>query len=122
MRPEEPGFEELWTNFHDLVNMSGHELRTWLLTEASGEEAFTASPGLAVPGMSRRILHALDKRKADVTAEDIEVMERVVGHVTRLLAERPADAERDENWRHALMNLGHDPLKPASPRDEAEAP
>lgn len=112
--------EELWTEFHGFVNMSGHELRTWLLTEASDEEGFHLAPDAADRGLGRRVLDVLDKRKADLTADDVEVMEKTVGRTRRLLAERPPNAENDTTWRHALMDLGHDPLKPSSPRGEAD--
>ncbi len=32
--------ELAWEDFHRLVNMTSDELRTWLLTDASGEVAF----------------------------------------------------------------------------------
>lgn len=114
--------DTVWQSFHDVVNMSGHELRTWLMTEASGTEAFTASPEMAIPGLSGRVLHVLGKRKVDVTRDDIDTMRTVTEQITRLLRRRPEGAENDEKWRHALMNLGHDPLKPSSPRGEAEPP
>lgn len=112
--------DRLWTDFHGFVNMSGPELRTWLLTEASGEEGLVAGGDMADRGLGRRVLNVLDKRKADLTAEDIETMERASGEIRRLLAQRPDDAESDPAWRHALMDRGHDPLQASSPRDEAE--
>lgn len=112
----------LWTEFHGFVNMTGHELRTWLLTEASGEEGFRAAPDAADRGLGKRVLDVLDKRKADLTADDVDVMGKAVGHMRRLLAQRPPAAENDVTWRHALMDLGHDPLKASSPRGEAEPP
>jgi len=48
----------------------------------------------------------------DVTDEDVEVMRAVV---TAVRAERGEDLEPhagDDAWRHGLMALGHDPLKP----------
>lgn len=112
--------DALWTEFHGFVNMSGHELRTWLLTEASGEEGFRVAPDAADRGLGRRVLDVLEKRKADLTADDIDVMDKAAGHTRRLLAERPPGEANDPAWRHALMDLGHDPLKPSSPRGEAE--
>jgi hypothetical protein len=38
--------EMSWAEFHRTVNMTGQELRTWLLTDASGEAAFPATPGM----------------------------------------------------------------------------
>lgn len=54
----------------------------------------------------------LRKRKVDLTDGDAEVMQEVVDFVEDRLENRPPDAERDEAWRHALMTVGHDPLRP----------
>ncbi|KUP97555.1 DUF3140 domain-containing protein [Thermobifida cellulosilytica] len=104
---------ELWTRFHELVNMNGNELRSWLLTEASGPEGFTSAPSLDIDVTGRDVVHVLDKRRTDLTPEDVETMRAVVEEVSSLLVEPHPE---DENWRRTLMNLGHDPLKPSSPR------
>ena len=52
------------------------------------------------------------KRRVDLTDEDERVMRKVVD---RIHAERRDDLEPtagQENWRHRLMTIGHDPLKP----------
>jgi hypothetical protein len=41
--------ELVWDSFHEVVNMTSEELRIWLLTEASGEEAFGDRPDLGLP-------------------------------------------------------------------------
>ncbi|SEF62732.1 Protein of unknown function [Thermomonospora echinospora] len=108
-----PEVETLWEEFHHAVNMSSQELRTWLLTEASGEVEFPADPDLNVPELGGRVLQVLSKRKVDLTGDDIETMRQVVGTVSRRLADPPRKGAGDDHWRHALMTLGHDPLKPA---------
>ncbi|TDD59952.1 DUF3140 domain-containing protein [Actinomadura darangshiensis] len=104
--------ELAWEDFHRLVNMTSDELRIWLLTDASGEEAFRAGPGPGVSEMGARVVDVLRKRKVDLTEDDAELMQEVVGYVEDRLENRPPDAERDEEWRHALMSVGHDPLRP----------
>lgn len=102
-----------WEDFHRVVNMTSDELRVWLLTDASGEEAFP-EPGRG-PGVSElgaRVVDVLRKRKVDLTERDAAVMRQVVEYVEDQLENRPRDAERDEEWRHALMTVGHDPLRP----------
>ncbi|MGN6781145.1 MAG: DUF3140 domain-containing protein [Marmoricola sp.] len=103
--------DELWENFHRLVNMTSRELREWLMVEAAGEEAevrfdeVVSSPG-------SRVLDILGKRRTDLTEDDVEVMQSVT---ERLIAERGMDPEPtagEEGWRHGLMDIGHDPLKP----------
>ncbi|MEV3923260.1 DUF3140 domain-containing protein [Actinomadura coerulea] len=108
-----PEVELAWEDFHRLVNMTSDELRIWLLTDASGEEAFPADgPGPGVPGLGARVVDVLRKRKVDLTESDGELMQEVVDYVEDRLESRPPNAERDEEWRHALMSVGHDPLRP----------
>ncbi len=57
-------------------------------------------------------MDVLRKRKVDLTSDDAEVMVEVVDFVEDHLEHRPPNAERDEEWRHALMSVGHDPLRP----------
>ena len=106
----EPEVEQLWQDFHGCVNLSSEQLRDWLLTQGSGEAAFGADPHLGLPQPGRRILAVLRKRKVDLTADDIQVMRETVAEVADLLDSRPADGPRDEEWRRALLDLGHDPL------------
>lgn len=106
----EPEVEQLWEEFHRCVNVSSEQLRSWLLTEASGEEAFRADPDLGVPEPGRQILAVLGKRKVDLTPADVEVMRRTVAEIRELVAARPVAGAADEGWRHALLDLGHDPL------------
>lgn len=103
--------ELAWADFHRLVNMTSDELRTWLLTDASGEDAFPAA-GPRVDELGARVLDVLRKRKVDLTESDAEVMQEVVDFVEDRLEHRPPNAEEDEKWRHALMSVGHDPLRP----------
>ncbi|XRQ06719.1 DUF3140 domain-containing protein [Actinomadura welshii] len=107
-----PEAELAWEDFHRVVNMTSDELRTWLLTDASGEEAFPAGPGPGVSELGARVVDVLRKRKVDLTDGDAEVMQEVVEFVEDRLENRPPDAERDDAWRHALMSVGHDPLRP----------
>lgn len=93
--------------------MSSQELRTWLLAEAGGETAFAADPDLRLPGLGRRVVRVLGRRRADLTGDDTATMRQVVGFVSARLADPPARGAEDERWRRALMTVGHDPLRPA---------
>jgi hypothetical protein len=106
----EPEVDQLWRDFHSCVNMTSEQLRAWLMTQGSGEEAFGADPDLGLPEPGRHILAVLRRRKVDLTAEDIQVMRETVVEVQELLDARPATGLSDEGWRHALLDLGHDPL------------
>ncbi|MUL40468.1 DUF3140 domain-containing protein [Streptomonospora sp. PA3] len=120
----DPETAELWREFHGTVNMSSEELRRWLLTDASGPDRFPADPSMDVSPLGRRVVEILDKRQVDLTRDDLETMRHVVERAGRLLAV-PTE-ERAEKWRHELMTLGHDPLRPdpTSPEEDpgAEGP
>ena len=101
----------LWENFHTVVNMTSRELRDWLAVQGAGEETEEV-PDRAGPHLGHRVLDILGKRRADVTSDDVAVMQKVVDKV---LSQRREDLEPtagEARWRHRLMNIGHDPLKP----------
>ncbi|MDD9207133.1 DUF3140 domain-containing protein [Georgenia sp. 10Sc9-8] len=107
-----PITDDLWNDFHRVVNMSSRELREWLATAESGQNT-DALPDQAGSERSRQILEILDKRRTDLTEKDVALIGEVVEEIT---AERGNDAEPeagDTAWRHHLMSLGHDPLKPS---------
>jgi hypothetical protein len=104
--------DELWDEFHRVVNMTSRELQDWLMTRSAGEET-EVEPDHAGTPTGRQVLAILGKRRTDVDAEDARVMLRVV---ERVLEQRRDDLEPTAGqaaWRHRLMSLGHDPLKPA---------
>ncbi len=104
--------DELWSEFHTVVNMTSRELRDWLRTRSAGEDA-EALPDEAGTETGQHVLEILGKRKRDLTDDDARVMRRVIDIVR---AERRDDLEPtggQSPWRHRLMTLGHDPLKPA---------
>jgi Protein of unknown function (DUF3140) len=104
--------EALWGDFHGVVNMTSRELRDWLMTRSAGEDTETVPDQAGTP-TGHHVLEILGKRKADLTEDDLRVMRKVVDTVR---SERREDLEPtagQANWRHRLMTLGHDPLKPA---------
>jgi hypothetical protein len=102
----------VWDSFHRAVNMTSEELRAWLLTEASGQEAFPDSPDLGLPDLGRKVVALLGKRKVDLTEEDADVMAQVTDYVNDREGDPPPDGAADSGWRRALMTVGHDPLRP----------
>jgi Protein of unknown function (DUF3140) len=104
--------DTLWDDFHTVVNMTSRELRDWLAVQGAGEET-EQEPDRAGSHLGHRVLDILGKRRADVTPDDVAVMEEVVERVT---SQRGVDLEPTAGqaaWRHRLMTIGHDPLKPA---------
>lgn len=105
--------EELWAEFHRVVNMTSRELSDWLRTRSATEEG-EELPDQAGTPTGRHVLDVLGKRKADLTADDERVMRAVVDRVRN---ERRDDLEPtagEAHWRHRLMSVGHDPLRPPS--------
>jgi hypothetical protein len=105
--------EELWGDFHSVVNMTSRELEDWLRASSAGAEA-EELPDQAGPAVGRQVLAILGKRQADVTPDDVEVMEEVVATVRAERGDEPEPTSGDADWRHHLMSLGHDPLKPTA--------
>jgi len=104
--------DELWDEFHRVVNMTSRELDEWLRTRSADEDV-EALPDQAGTETGRHVLAILGKRRTDLTDDDVRVMQNVVD---RVLAERREDLEPtagEAHWRYRLMSLGHDPLKPA---------
>ncbi len=103
--------DELWNEFHRVVDMTSRELGDWL-REQSAQEDTEELPDQAGTQTGQHVLHILGKRRTDLTEDDVRVMRNVVD---RVLSERRDDLEPtagQPSWRHRLMNLGHDPLKP----------
>jgi hypothetical protein len=102
--------DDLWKEFHRVVNMTSRELADWLRTLSArpdGEEL----PDQAGTPTGQDVLGILRKRRTDLNPADVRVMRRVVD---RIHAERRADLEPtagQAGWRRRLMTLGHDPLK-----------
>lgn len=104
--------ELAWDTFHQVVNMTAEELRTWLLNHRPDRPAVPGEPGPPLQELGLKVVQLLGKRKADLTGEDADVMLRVADFVTQEEARRPDDAMNDAQWRYMLMTVGHDPLKP----------
>lgn len=103
--------DTLWDEFHTVVNMTSRELSDWLRTRDAGEEAEEVPDRAGTP-TGREVLAVLGKRRGDLTDEDERVMALVVD---RVRAQRRDDLEPvagQAAWRHRLMTIGHDPLKP----------
>jgi hypothetical protein len=103
--------DDLWQEFHHYVNMTSRELEEWLRTNSAGEDA-EALPDDAGSATGQHVLRILGKRREDLTADDARVMRNVVRRISGQIDEEREPVAGDEHWRHRLMTLGHDPLKP----------
>ena len=103
--------DELWEEFHRVVNMTSRELGDWLRLSDATLDA-EPLPEQAGSEVGRQVLAILGKRRADLTREDVETMSTVVEEVRAERGEEPEPTAGDAEWRYRLMSLGHDPLKP----------
>jgi hypothetical protein len=107
--------DELWEQFHTVVNMTSRDLADWLRVRAADEDAehFLDEAG-HLPGLStgHHVLRLLGRRKTDLDADDVATMRRVVDTVMSQRREDLEPTAGDAAWRHRLMTIGHDPLQP----------
>jgi hypothetical protein len=104
--------DELWEEFHRVVNMTSRELSEWLMVRSATEDA-EVPPDQAGTETGQRVVQILGKRRTDLTSKDVAVMEKVVAKVHDERREDLEPTAGQAHWRHKLMTLGHDPLKPA---------
>jgi hypothetical protein len=111
----DPDRAEVIRKFKSLVNLTPAALEKFLKTDASKKVGFTYAGAKESVGHAsgRRIIHLLKKKTADLTADDLAHMRKVIGYIKRHLAQGPHDEKRvpTSRWRYSLMNWGHDPLE-----------
>ncbi|WP_435612959.1 DUF3140 domain-containing protein [Streptomyces sp. bgisy159] len=103
--------ETLWEDFHRVVNMTSPELAAWLRVRDAQEEV-EPLPEEAGSATGRHVLAILQKRRTDLTDDDLRVMRKVVETVEEQTDVADEPAAEDTRLRHRLMTVGHDPLKP----------
>lgn len=102
--------DALWDDFHKVVNMTSRELSDWLRTE-SATPADEEVPDRAGTATGQHVLAVLRKRKADLTDDDIALIRYVIDQVRGQRRDDLEPVQGDSPWRHALMDIGHDPLR-----------
>ncbi|GHE89698.1 hypothetical protein GCM10014715_52790 [Streptomyces spiralis] len=105
--------DALWDEFHRVVNMTSQELAAWLRVQDSGERTEPLPDEAGAP-IGQHVLAILQKRRMDLTEDDVRVMHEVVDLVMSQAdpANEPEpESAEDTDRRHRLMTLGHDPLK-----------
>ncbi|GGW10283.1 hypothetical protein GCM10018980_34120 [Streptomyces capoamus] len=107
--------DALWEDFHRVVNMTSAELAAWLRVRDADEETEPLPEEAGTP-TGQHVLGILQKRRTDLTDDDVRVMHEVVDTVGDLIdpenEPEPENTPEDTRRRHRLMTLGHDPLKP----------
>ena len=100
--------------FHELVNMTPHELETWLHGEASKSVGWVNEDATESVGheSGRHIVRILHKHRDAYSDDDVAHMQKVVGYIKRHLAQGgPQHDKADSRWASSLKNWGHDPMK-----------
>lgn len=101
--------------FDEAVNMTPSKLEKWLATDESkavgwkGEDGDGASESVGHKS-GKRIVELLHKKAADLDADDLAHMKKVVGYVARHSKQKPAHPE-GSRWEASLKNWGHDPAR-----------
>ncbi|MCF6525370.1 DUF3140 domain-containing protein [Streptomyces sp. JJ36] len=103
--------DALWDEFHRVVNMTSDELSAWLRTSSAGEEAEEV-PEASGDEQGRHVLAVLQKRRTDLDDSDIQLMYDVVDTVNEEREHGRVTGPEETAWRHRLMRLGHDPIRP----------
>ncbi|MFE1294175.1 DUF3140 domain-containing protein [Streptomyces sp. NPDC014776] len=107
--------DALWEDFHRAVNMTSAELAAWLKVRDAAEES-EPLPEEAGSPTGQHVLAILQKRRTDLTDDDLRVMRKVVDLVDEQAdvenEPEPESSAEDTRRRHRLMTIGHDPLKP----------
>jgi hypothetical protein len=104
--------------FAQLVNMSPREIEAWHATAQSKSVGQDSGDGVSIGVKAGQRTIQLLRLKRAPSADDIRHMRRVISFIRRQQACAPARDRETSRWRHALMNWGHDPLKPT----EADSP
>ena len=105
--------DEIWDEWRELVNMQPKELEEFLETEASERVGAEDGDGESKGHKSgRRIVEIKRTNKDDLDDGQWDHMAAVVGYVKRHKSQGGPDEDVEtSDWRHSLMNWGHDPLK-----------
>ncbi|SMD00465.1 Protein of unknown function [Fulvimarina manganoxydans] len=103
--------EEIWQDFGDLVNMAPKELEEWLETEESKSVGDSEDGESTGHKSGRKIVEIKRTKKAELSQDQWEWMNKVNGYIKRHKAQGPKNDPEHSKWRYSLMNWGHDPLK-----------
>ncbi|MCK5932899.1 MAG: DUF3140 domain-containing protein [Fulvimarina manganoxydans] len=103
--------EEIWQDFGDLVNMAPKELEEWLETEESKSVGDSEDGESTGHKSGRKIVEIKRTKKAELSEDQWEWMNKVNGYIKRHKAQGPKNDPEHSKWRYSLMNWGHDPLK-----------
>lgn len=104
--------DQLYQEFRGYINMGAGELGKWLDTkEAKTAELELPESDISSRKAGERTIKILRKKPFELTKTNYDHMERAITFFEQKLAEQPEGDITELNWRYALKNWGHDPLK-----------
>jgi predicted transglutaminase-like cysteine proteinase len=103
---------EIYDDFYDAVNMTPSEIEDWLETEKSKSVGQDSGDGESKGRKSaKKIIDIKRTKKDELTDDQLDHMNKVVGYVNRHRAQKPDSDIKESDWRYSLKNWGHDPCK-----------
>jgi predicted transglutaminase-like cysteine proteinase len=104
--------DEIYDDFYDAVNMTPSEIEDWLETEKSKSVGQDSGDGESKGRKSaKKIIDIKRTKKDELTDDQLDHMNKVVGYVNRHRAQKPDSDIKESDWRYSLKNWGHDPCK-----------
>ena len=103
--------DDVYDEFYDCVNMQPKELEEWLDTEESRSVGDSEGGESTGHKSGRRIVEIKRTNKDDLSDDQYDHMNKVVGYIHRHLAQKPSGDIENSDWRYSLKNWGHDPCK-----------
>src|SRR3954464_4087186 len=103
MTRSNPEVDQVWDSFHQLVNMTSPELRDWLVATPDGADAYAPEPGIDIHELGERVLRLLDKRRGNLSPDDVAMMRMVAELICGRLQNAPQEDATYAPWRHTLM-------------------
>src|SRR5919112_4897722 len=102
--------DEVWNEFHRVVNMTAQELRDWLMTRSVDEDGAVepgTQGGVGTP-TGQEVLRILGKRRTDLTREDERVMRNVVQRIAEQRRDDLEPTAGEAHWRYPPVSVGPD--------------
>ena len=103
--------DDVYDEFYDCVNMQPKELEEWLDTEESRSVGDGQSGESTGHKSGRRIVEIKRTNKDELSDDQYDHMNKVIGYIHRHLAQKPSGDIENSDWRYSLKNWGHDPCK-----------
>ena len=103
--------DDVYDEFYDCVNMQPKELEEWLDTEESRSVGDSEGGESTGHKSGRRIVEIKRTNKDDLSDDQYDHMNKVIGYIHRHLAQKPSGDIENSDWRYSLKNWGHDPCK-----------